>query len=75
MTQSITAAAIVGVEDVVKTDSLLYVVFRGDDLTAILQRVNHDVSCKEATSLPGEQKQMPEVRFTLRKSLVFSPSH
>lgn len=48
--------------------------YRGDDLTTILQRVNNDVSRKEATSLPGEQKQMPEVRFTLRKSLVLSPS-
>lgn len=50
-------------------------VFRGDGLTAILERVNNDVSSKEGTSWPGEQKQMPEVRYTLRKSLVFSPCH
>lgn len=50
-------------------------IFRGDDLTTILQRVNNDVSMKEASSQPGEHKQMPEVRFTLRKSLVLSPSN
>lgn len=69
-------AAILDLQDmVIKVDCLLGIVFRGDDLTTILQRVNNDVSSKEATSLPGEQKQMPEVRFTLRKRLVFSPSH
>lgn len=50
-------------------------IFRGDDLTTILQRVNNDVSMKEASNQPGEHKQMPEVRFTLRKSLVLSPSN
>lgn len=50
-------------------------IFRGDDLTTILQRVNNDVSMKEASSQPGERKQMPEVRFTLRKSLVLSPNN
>nr|XP_046263266.1 caspase-8-like [Scatophagus argus]XP_046263267.1 caspase-8-like [Scatophagus argus] len=46
---------------------------RGDDMTTILHRVNDEVSQKEATSRPGEEKQMPEVRFTLRKRLVLSP--
>lgn len=48
---------------------------RGDDMTTILHRVNDEVSQKEATSQPGEKKQMPEVRFTLRKRLVLSPRH
>ncbi|XP_027138145.1 caspase-8-like [Larimichthys crocea] len=46
---------------------------RGDDMTTILHRVNNEVSQKEATSLPGEKKQMPEFRCTLRKGLVLSP--
>lgn len=53
--------------------SFLFYGLRGDDMTTILLRVNDDVSQKEATSQPGEQKQMPEVRFTLRKRLVLSP--
>ncbi|XP_076601083.1 caspase-8-like [Chaetodon auriga] len=46
---------------------------RGDDMTTILHRVNDEVSQKEASSQPGAVKQMPEVRFTLRKRLVLSP--
>ncbi|XP_003975924.2 caspase-8-like [Takifugu rubripes] len=46
---------------------------RGEDMTTILHRVNSEVSQKEAFIHPGEQKQMPEVRFTLRKRLVLSP--
>lgn len=42
-------------------------------MTTILHRVNSEVSQKEAFIHPGEQKQMPEVRFTLRKRLVLSP--
>uniref|UniRef100_A0A3B4TLE9 Caspase-8 n=1 Tax=Seriola dumerili TaxID=41447 RepID=A0A3B4TLE9_SERDU len=42
-------------------------------ITTILQRVNDEVSQKEASSKPGAKKQMPEVRFTLRKRLVLSP--
>lgn len=42
-------------------------------MTTILHRVNSEVSQKEAFVHPGEQKQMPEVRFTLRKRLVLSP--
>lgn len=48
---------------------------RGEDITAILHRVNDDVSQKEGGKRPGEVKQMPEVRFTLRKRLVLSPCH
>lgn len=47
--------------------------FRGDDMTTILHRVNDEVSQKEGCSQPGAVKQMPEVRFTLRKRLVLSP--
>uniref|UniRef100_A0A8C4IIQ7 Caspase-8 n=1 Tax=Dicentrarchus labrax TaxID=13489 RepID=A0A8C4IIQ7_DICLA len=43
---------------------------RGDDMTTILHRVNNDVAQKEGSSQPGALKQMPEVRFTLRKRLV-----
>ncbi|XP_040910305.1 caspase-8-like isoform X2 [Toxotes jaculatrix] len=46
---------------------------RGEEITAILQRVNNEVSQKEASKTPGAAKQIPEVRFTLRKSLVLSP--
>ncbi|XP_023277668.1 caspase-8-like [Seriola lalandi dorsalis] len=46
---------------------------RREDITTILQRVNDEVSQKEASSKPGAKKQMPEVRFTLRKRLVLSP--
>lgn len=75
MTQSITATILtIDVVDYVKIHHLLCIVFRGDDLTTILKCVNNDVSRKEATTLPGEKKQMPEVRFTLRKSLVLSPA-
>ncbi|XP_071348722.1 caspase-8-like [Trachinotus anak] len=42
---------------------------RGEDITTILHRVNSEVSQKEA----GAAKQIPEVRFTLRKKLVLSP--
>uniref|UniRef100_A0A3P8U752 Caspase 20, apoptosis-related cysteine peptidase n=1 Tax=Amphiprion percula TaxID=161767 RepID=A0A3P8U752_AMPPE len=48
---------------------------RGEDLLTILTHVNNDVSQKEASSQPGEKKQMSEVRFNLRKTLVFSPRH
>ncbi|KAM3604177.1 uncharacterized protein V6R79_007402 [Siganus canaliculatus] len=48
---------------------------RGDDLTTILCCVNNDVSQKDGSSQPGAVKQMPEVRFTLRKRLVLSPHH
>lgn len=47
--------------------------FRGEDMTTILHRVNSDVSQKEGSIQPGQIKQMPEVRFTLRKRLVLSP--
>lgn len=47
--------------------------FRGEDLITILHHVNNEVSQKEAGFQPGERKQMPEVRFTLRKRLVLSP--
>ncbi|XP_035526120.1 caspase-8-like [Morone saxatilis] len=43
---------------------------RGDDMTTILHRVNNEVAQKEGSSQPGAFKQMPEVRFTLRKRLV-----
>nr|XP_040027796.1 caspase-8-like [Gasterosteus aculeatus aculeatus] len=46
---------------------------RGEDITTILQRVNWEVGKKEGCSAPGAGKQMPEVRFTLRKKLVLSP--
>lgn len=48
---------------------------RGEDICTILCRVNDEVSLKEASSQPGARKQMPEVRFTLRKTLVLSPHH
>ncbi|XP_061588993.1 caspase-8-like [Cololabis saira] len=49
---------------------------RRENLTDILQRVNNDVSQKEGWKEgPGQVKQMPEVRFTLRKRLVLSPPH
>lgn len=44
-----------------------------EDITTILHRVNDDVARKEGSSKPGAAKQMPEVRFTLRKTLVLSP--
>lgn len=44
---------------------------RGDDVHSILQRVNRDVSLKEGiTSAPGQIKQIPEIRYTLRKKLT-----
>ncbi|KAL3988097.1 5-hydroxytryptamine receptor 3 [Sarotherodon galilaeus] len=46
---------------------------RGEDIVSILHYVNDDVAHREASSLPGEAKQMPEVRFTLRKKLVLPP--
>ncbi|KAM8850528.1 caspase-8-like isoform 1-T2 [Spinachia spinachia] len=46
---------------------------RGEDITTILHRVNYDVGQKEGFRNPGAVKQMPEVRFTLRKRLVLSP--
>ncbi|XP_058502274.1 caspase-8-like [Solea solea] len=46
---------------------------RGEDLTTILHHVNNDVSQKEGSKESGAAKQMPEVRFTLRKTLVLSP--
>ncbi|XP_039999901.1 caspase-8-like [Xiphias gladius] len=46
---------------------------RREDITTILHRVNYDVSQKEGSGEPGAVKQMPEVRFTLRKRLVLSP--
>ncbi|XP_070774488.1 caspase-3-like [Enoplosus armatus] len=46
---------------------------RGEDITTILHRVNNEVGQKEGSSEPGGAKQMPEVRFTLRKTLVLSP--
>ncbi|XP_061791212.1 caspase-8-like isoform X2 [Nerophis lumbriciformis] len=48
---------------------------RGEDMVTILHRVNDQVSRKEASQIAGESKQMPEVRFTLRKTLVLSPLH
>lgn len=48
--------------------------FRGDDIMAIICRVNYDVSQKEGDIIPGTKKQMPEAKkYTLRKKLVFSP--
>ncbi|XP_067331280.1 caspase-3-like isoform X2 [Channa argus] len=46
---------------------------RGEDITTILHRVNNEVGQKEGSSQVGAAKQMPEVRFTLRKKLVLSP--
>uniref|UniRef100_A0A8C6UF69 Caspase-8 n=1 Tax=Neogobius melanostomus TaxID=47308 RepID=A0A8C6UF69_9GOBI len=46
---------------------------RGDDIHSILQCVNSDVSQKEGSNLPGLIKQMPEIRYTLRKKLLLSP--
>ncbi|KAG7227337.1 hypothetical protein INR49_000342, partial [Caranx melampygus] len=43
---------------------------RHEDIITILHRVNNDVSQKEASSKPGERKQMPEIKSTLRKKLV-----
>ncbi|XP_054623898.1 caspase-8-like [Dunckerocampus dactyliophorus] len=48
---------------------------RGEDMVAILHHVNDEVSQQEASRVAGEKKQMPEVRFTLRKKLVLSPQH
>lgn len=45
---------------------------RGDDIHAILQCVNNEVSQKEGSVL-GRKKQMPEIRYTLRKKLMLSP--
>uniref|UniRef100_UPI0037E8513D caspase-3-like isoform X1 n=2 Tax=Semicossyphus pulcher TaxID=241346 RepID=UPI0037E8513D len=46
----------------------------GEDITTILHRVNDEVCQKEGSPIhPGRVKQMPEVRFTLRKRLVLSP--
>lgn len=56
-----------------KKKQTLLCCFRGKDMTTILHRVNNEVSQKEAFVQPGEQKQMPEVRSTLRKRLVLSP--
>nr|XP_019960946.1 PREDICTED: caspase-8-like [Paralichthys olivaceus] len=46
---------------------------RHDDINTILNRVNNEVSQKEGCKQCGAAKQMPEVRFTLRKTLVLSP--
>ncbi|XP_029309544.1 caspase-8-like isoform X2 [Cottoperca gobio] len=43
------------------------------DITTLLYKVNNEVSQKEGGFQPGAVKQMPEVRLTLRKSLVLSP--
>lgn len=48
---------------------------RGDDIHSILQRVNSEVSKKEGGSQPGKVKQMPEIRYTLRKNLTLSHSN
>uniref|UniRef100_A0A669EDU3 Caspase-8 n=1 Tax=Oreochromis niloticus TaxID=8128 RepID=A0A669EDU3_ORENI len=45
---------------------------RGEDIVSILHYVNDDVAHRETSSLA---KQMPEVRFTLRKKLVLPPQH
>ena len=50
-----------------------YIYSRDDDITTILHRVNDEVSQKEGRGQCGAAKQMPEVRFTLRKTLVLSP--
>lgn len=44
-----------------------------EDIATILHHVNNEVGQKEGSSQPGAVKQMPEVRFTLRKRLVLSP--
>ncbi|XP_033505796.1 caspase-3-like [Epinephelus lanceolatus] len=46
---------------------------RSEDITTILHRVNDEVARKEGSSQPGKAKQIPEVRFTLRKTLVLAP--
>uniref|UniRef100_A0A8C7XHR0 Caspase 20, apoptosis-related cysteine peptidase n=1 Tax=Oryzias sinensis TaxID=183150 RepID=A0A8C7XHR0_9TELE len=47
---------------------------KGEDITTILHHVNDDVGLKEGSSrMPGAKKQMPEVRFTLRKKLKLTP--
>uniref|UniRef100_A0A3B3BVW2 Caspase-8 n=1 Tax=Oryzias melastigma TaxID=30732 RepID=A0A3B3BVW2_ORYME len=46
---------------------------KGEDITAILHHVNDDVGLKEGSRMPGAMKQIPEVRFTLRKRLVLTP--
>ncbi|TNN48226.1 Caspase-8 [Liparis tanakae] len=46
---------------------------RGEDITTILHHVNNEVGQREGGRQPGAVKQMPEVRFTLRKRLVLSP--
>ncbi|XP_041660146.1 caspase-8-like [Cheilinus undulatus] len=48
---------------------------RGEDITTILHHVNDEVGQREGSVQPGKIKQMPEVRFTLRKRLVLSPHH
>ncbi|XP_068609019.1 caspase-3-like [Brachionichthys hirsutus] len=47
---------------------------RGEDMLAALVHVNDEVSQKEVGLQPGRGKQMPEVRFTLRKRLVLAPA-
>ncbi|XP_034411052.1 caspase-8-like isoform X2 [Cyclopterus lumpus] len=46
---------------------------RSEDIATILHHVNNEVGQKEGSRQPGAVKQMPEVRFTLRKRLVLSP--
>ncbi|KAM9789865.1 caspase-3-like [Neosynchiropus ocellatus] len=46
---------------------------RAEDFLDVLKRVNDGVSRKEGSSEVGAVKQVPEVRFTLRKSLVLTP--
>lgn len=54
--------------------SILYILFRGEDIMSILLRVNNEVSQKEGIgSQPGARKQMPEIRTTMRKKLFLSP--
>ncbi|XP_069020629.1 caspase-8-like [Embiotoca jacksoni] len=48
---------------------------RGEDVTTILHHVNYGVGLREASTQHGAGKQIPEVRFTLRKRLVLSPHH
>ncbi|XP_074545055.1 caspase-8-like [Halichoeres trimaculatus] len=48
---------------------------RGENLLEILHRVNNEVSQKEGVHRNRDVKQMPEVRSTLRKTLVLSPRH
>ncbi|KAM7378897.1 hypothetical protein PAMP_004489 [Pampus punctatissimus] len=48
---------------------------RGEDIKNILLYVNNEVSQKEGFCKGVAVKQMPEVRFTLRKKLVLSPHH